>query len=283
MASRAHECGETTNMKRIGIRINKDKVKKSEYDELSGWLKKQGVQVVAVRDVTHALPKKLDLLIVMGGDGTLLGGARAAAVAGVPIIGIDFGGLGFLSEIKFAESKKALSQILAGDFHIEERMMLEADIECGGKCTVKAIRAVNDVVITKNSGRMLRLKVSINDDYFTEFPGDGVIVSSATGSTAYSLSAGGPLVSPTLDVMLLTSICPHTLFERSLVTGGADVIRTEIPGNRHDVIMIVDGQEEFVLAPGGAVTVRRGPHPVRYVKVKPSRFLRTLREKFHLI
>jgi NAD+ kinase len=271
------------NMKRIGIRINKDKVKRDVYEELSGWLKEQGVQVVGVHDVTRALPKKLDLLIMMGGDGTLLGGARAAASAGVPIIGIDFGGLGFLSEIKFSESKKAMSRILEGDFCIEERMMLEADIECGGKCDKKAIPAVNDVVITKNSGRMLRLKVFINDDYFTEFPGDGVIVSSATGSTAYSLSAGGPIVSPNLEVILLTSICPHTLFERSLVTGGADVIRTELPKSRHDVIMIVDGQEEYQLTPGGVVTVRRGPHPVRYVRVKPSRFLRTMREKFHLM
>jgi len=275
--------GETKSMKRIGIRINKDKVKQSEYNELAGWLKERGVQVVTVRDVTQGLPKKLDLLIVMGGDGTLLGGARAAASEGVPIMGIDFGGLGFLSEIKFSESKKALSKILAGDFQIEERMMLEADIECGGKCEKKEIPAVNDVVITKNSGRMLRLKVFINDDYFTEFPGDGVIVSSATGSTAYSLSAGGPIVAPNLDVILLTSICPHTLFERSLVTGGCDVIRTELPKARRDVIMIVDGQEEFLLDPGGVVTVRRGPHPVRYVRVKPSRFLSTMREKFHLL
>ncbi|MFA6448467.1 MAG: NAD(+)/NADH kinase [bacterium] len=270
-------------MKRIGIRINKDKVKKSEFEELSGWLKGKGVQTVAVRDLSRGLPKKLDLVIVMGGDGTLLGCARAAASDGVPIIGVDFGGLGFLSELKFNESKKALSRILDGDFHIEERCMLEADIECGGVCEKRSIPAVNDVVITKNSGRMLRLKVYINDDYFTEFPGDGVIVSSATGSTAYSLSAGGPIVSPNLDVILLTSICPHTLFERSLVTGGGDVIRTELPKGRRDVIMIVDGQEEFLLSPGGNVTVRRGPHPVRYARVSPSRFLSTMREKFHLL
>jgi NAD+ kinase len=271
------------SMERIGIRVNKDKVTREEHKELSGWLKEQGVQVVTVHDVSHGLPKKLDLLVVMGGDGTLLGGARAAAADGVPIIGIDFGGLGFLSEIKFKESKKALAQILAGDFHVEERMMLEADIECGGKCVKRAVPAVNDVVITKNSGRMLRLKVYINDEYLTEFPGDGVIVSSATGSTAYSLSAGGPIVAPYLDVLLLTSICPHTLFERSLVTSGNDVIRTELPKSRNDVIMILDGQEEFLLAPGGVVTVRRGPNPVRYVKVKPSRFLKTMREKFNLI
>ena len=270
-------------MKRIGIRINKEKVKQSEVDALSGWLTEKGLEVVAVNELGRRLPKGIDLLIVMGGDGTLLGGARSAARAGAPVIGIDFGSLGFLSDIKHKDAKKALTQVLSGNYHIEERMMLEADIESGGVRAKKALPAVNDVVITKNSGRMLRLKVFINDEYLTEFPGDGVIVSSATGSTAYSLSAGGPIVAPNLDVILLTSICAHTLFERSLVTGGGDVIHVELPAGRKDVIMIIDGQEEFLLPPGGVVTVKRAPYPVRYIRIKPSRFLKTMREKFHLM
>ncbi len=275
--------GEMLRMKRIGIRINKEKVKREQFEEISGWLKEKGLEVAAVDTVGRRFPKGLDLLIVMGGDGTLLGGARAAANAGVPVIGIDFGNLGFLSDVKFKDAKKTLSTILAGDYHIEERMLLEADIECGGACSKKSMPAVNDVVITKNSGRMLRLKVFINDEYFTEFPGDGVIVSSATGSTAYSLSAGGPIVAPSLDVILLTSICPHTLFERSLVTHGEDVIRVELPQKRNDIILIIDGQEELSLSSCDSVAVRRAPQPVRYVRVKPSRFLRTMREKFHLM
>jgi len=270
-------------MKRIGIRINKEKVGPQQFSEISDWLKGKGLEVVAVDTVGRGFPKSLDLLIVMGGDGTLLGGARAAARAGVPVIGIDFGHLGFLSDIKYKDTKKTLSKILEGDYNIEERMMLEADIQSGGRRAKKSMPAVNDVVITKNSGRMLRLKVFINDEYFTEFPGDGVIVSSATGSTAYSLSAGGQIVAPSLDVMLLTSICPHTLFERSLVTCGSDVIRVELPHKRNDIILIIDGQEELSLMSCDSVAVRRAPYSVKYVRVKPSRFLRTMREKFNLM
>jgi NAD+ kinase len=269
-------------MKKIGIRRNENKVTKAEYDELAGWLRAQGVEVADIKSLSRGLPKGLDLLVVMGGDGTLLGGARAAATVGVPVIGVDFGGLGFLSEIKFKESHKALSRFLEGKYRIEKRMMLEADINRAGKCVGKTMHAVNDVVITKNSGRMLRLKVFINDEYLTEYPGDGVIVATATGSTAYSLSAGGPIVSPDLDVIVLTSICPHTLFERSIITKPDDTIRVELPKNRGDVILIIDGQEEFALPPGGVITVRRGPMPVLYARVKPSRFLKTMREKFHL-
>ncbi len=270
-------------MKKIGIRRNEGKVTKAEYAALADWLVEQGAEVVEVKIPSRRLPKGLDLLVIMGGDGTLLGGAREAAKAGVPVIGIDFGGLGFLSEIKFREAHKALSRILEGKYRVDERMMLEADISCGGKCIGKTMHAVNDVVITKNSGRMLRLKVYINDEYLTEFPGDGVIVSTATGSTAYSLSAGGPIVSPDLEVVVLTSICPHTLFERSLVTKPDDVIRVELPKGRNDVILIVDGQEEYLPPAGSTVTVQRGPMPVLYARVKPSRFLKTMREKFHLM
>lgn len=269
-------------MKRVGIRVNNRKVDKSKVQELSGWLEEKGVRTVIVSSAREKLPRGLELLIVMGGDGTLLGGARLAAGEGVPVVGIDFGGLGFLSEIKYKDAKKALSKILSGDYRVEERMMLEADIARGGEIVNKSLPAVNDVVITKNSGRMLRLKVYINDEYFTEFPGDGLIVSSATGSTAYSLSAGGPIVRPELDVMLLTSICPHTLFERSLVTSGGDTVRVELPPDRKDLIMIIDGQVEFSLKSCGVVTIRRGPKPVRYMRVKPSRFLNTVREKFDL-
>jgi NAD+ kinase len=269
-------------MNRVGIRVHASKVDRIKVDELAGWLEGKGVKTVVLSNRTSRLPRGLDMLIVMGGDGTLLGGARAAALEGVPVIGIDFGGLGFLSEIKYRDAKSALSKILAGDCRIEERMMIEAGVECGGECRFGPLPAVNDIIVTKSTGRMLRLKVFINDEYFTEFPGDGLIVSSATGSTAYSLSAGGPIVRPELDVLLLTSICPHTLFERALVTGGGDVVRVELPAGRKDLIMMVDGQEQYALDASGTVTVRRGPKPVRYVRVKPSRFLSTVREKFHL-
>jgi len=267
-------------MKRIGIRVNSSKVKPEHVREIADWLKSNGIKAEVVNGA--AAMKKLDMLLIMGGDGTLLGGARQAAAEGVPLLGIDFGGLGFLSEVKFANAQKALSDVLKGKYTVEERMMLEATVSRGG-ASVTAYPCINDVVITKNSGRMLRLKVYINDEYFSEFPGDGLIVSTATGSTAYSLSAGGPIVSPGLDIILLTAICPHTLFARSMVTGGDDEILVQLPPARKDLIMTIDGQDEHTVMPGGEVTIRKAKYPVKYIRTKPPRFLQTVREKFKLV
>ncbi len=267
-------------MKRIGIRV-KQNVDPLKVKNLAEWIESKGIKTVTISNRRKNLPKGLDLLIVMGGDGTLLGGARMAAREGIPVLGIDFGGLGFLSEIKYKDFKKSLALIFNGKHFIEERVMMEADISCGKKINLKSLPAVNDIVITKNSGRMLQLKVSINDQYFTEFPGDGLIVSTATGSTAYSLSAGGPIVSPQLNVFLLTSICPHTLLERSLVTSGDDIIRVQLPEKRDDLVLIIDGQEEYNLLAGSEITIRRTPYLVGFVRVKPSRFFETVRKKFH--
>jgi len=268
-------------MKKIGIRANVKKVRKEQLQEIVDWLESNGIEAVVIENIEKELPAGLDMLLVMGGDGTLLGAARMASVNSVPLLGIDLGGLGFLSEVKYQNAHKALADVLKGKYQIEERMMLEAVVSKGGS-SKNPLPAVNDVVITKNSGRLLRLKVYINDEYFMEFPGDGLIVSSATGSTAYSLSAGGPIVSPRLDVMLLTCICPHTLFARSMVTSGSDEILVELPPSRGDLVLSIDGQDEHVIEAAGEVIVRRAEKPVRYIRIKPSRFLDTVREKFRL-
>ncbi len=270
-------------VKCAGIRHNSAKVSKSQVEEITAWLEEHGIRTIVLEHTTNELPDEMDFLIVMGGDGTLIGGARTAAKMRIPIIGIDFGGLGFLSEIKFRDCKMALNSILKGDYQIEERTMLRGEIrdcdgnDIGGLCT-----AVNDIVVTKKSSRMLRLMVYVNNEYYNEILGDGIIVSSATGSTAYSLSAGGPIVSPTLDIILISPICPHTLFSRSLVTNGADEILIELPPEREDLIMTVDGQEEYALAPECRVVIRRFAHSVRYIRIRPSHFFETVREKFHL-
>lgn len=268
-------------MKYIGIRYNEEKVGRRKAEALAKWLKDNGRHVPVVGGRNSELPLGLDMLVVMGGDGTLLGGARAAAVHGVPVFGIDFGGLGFLSEIKYRGARAALKKIFAGEYEIEERLVLEAGIGKAGK-ERKSLLAINDVVVTKNSGRMLRLKVFINGHYFHEFPGDGLILSTSTGSTAYALSAGGPIVSPELDVIMITPICPHTLFARAIVTTGNDTMRIELPQERGDLVLIVDGQEEVLLKSGDVVTVRDSGMKGRFVRVGGRLFYDTVREKFNL-
>jgi NAD+ kinase len=268
-------------MKRIGIKYNEKKVKIEKVEELAAWLERGGRSVTPVSGKRSPIPPDLDLLIVMGGDGTLLGGARAAAAFGIPVIGIDFGGLGFLSEIKYSEAKSSLNKIFKGEFSIEERLMLEAIIRHDGRDS-KPLVAVNDIVVTKQSGRLLRLKVFINKTYFHEFPGDGMIISSSTGSTAYALSAGGPIVSPELDIISLTPICPHTLFARAIITSGADIIRVELPPARDDLYLIVDGQEEVHLHPKDTITLKSAPMRVRLIRVTEPHFYQRVREKFNL-
>lgn len=268
-------------MEHVGIRYNEEKVSRAKVDSLSGWLKQNGKKVSILGRREPYFPADLDMLVVMGGDGTLLGGARMAAMHGVPVFGIDFGGLGFLSEIKFKDARPSLKRIFSGDFRLEERLMLETRVKRGGK-ERNPIFAINDVVITKNSGRMLRLKVFINGSYFHEFPGDGLIISTSTGSTAYALSAGGPIVSPELDVLVLTPICPHTLFARAIITSGSDDIRIELPADRKDMILIMDGQEEYPLRSGEVVNVRSAAARARYIRVTGPRFYGTVREKFKL-
>jgi NAD+ kinase len=268
-------------MKHIGIRYNEEKVNRARVDEIAEWLKRNGRKVSIHSSRDTDFPKGMDMLLVMGGDGTLLGGARSAVVMGIPVLGIDFGGLGFLSEIKFHEARSSMKRIFKGEYHLDERLVLETLVH-SGKRDRKPMLAVNDVVITKNSGRMLRLKVFINGNYFHEFPGDGLIVSTATGSTAYALSAGGPIISPELDVITLTPICPHTLFARAIVTASTDAIRIELPPGRDDMLLIIDGQEEYKLKPEDVVNLQGASQRARFVRVTGPRFFETVREKFNL-
>ena len=268
-------------MENITLKVNRRKVAKRQVGELVKWLKRQGKKINIIWDKDEVLPGGTDILIVMGGDGTFLGGARMAAPLGIPVLGIDFGGLGFLSEVDAKEATLYLKKIFDGHYNVEERMVLECTINRGEEMHGPFL-AVNDVVISKTSVRLLRLKVHINNEYFHEYPGDGVIVSSSTGSTAYSLSAGGPIVSPELGVMVITSICPHTLFARSIVISGDDEITVAIPPDRNDVVLTIDGQIEHPLMGGDVLYVRKSEHTAKLIRVKKPRFYETVRDKFRL-
>ncbi len=220
-----------------------------------------------------------DLIIVLGGDGTLLAMAREAGPCGVPILGVNLGTLGFMSEVRCEELFTALEQILAGDFRTESRMRLEVRAERDGR-ELGHYLALNDAVLTKMAlARMIDLEMRADGRPVTTYHSDGLIVATPTGSTAYSLSAGGPILDPGLAAIVVTPICPHTLAQRPLVLPESSNIEILVRSSGATVQLTVDGQVGVELGEGDAVHVGRSPHPVRLV-VSPFRnHFEVLREK----
>jgi len=220
-----------------------------------------------------------DLLLVFGGDGTMLQVARATAGAGVPILGINAGHLGFLAAIQEANVADALRTVLAGRFRIENRALLEAVIHRDGSSTVQT--ALNDFVLSRGlASRLIELEVAVNGELLTRYRCDGLIASSPTGSTAYSLAAGGAIVSPDADVLTLTPICPHTLSIRPVVMSLDSVVQVTLLSHRLEATLVGDGQQQTHLSTGDRVLIRRSNHVVKLLRPEGSSFFSTLREKF---
>jgi NAD+ kinase len=206
-----------------------------------------------------------DLLVVLGGDGTLLSVARSMGTRDVPILGINLGTLGFLTEVNVEEMIPALDRVLAGDAGIETRMRLEAVVQRDGR-EVARYQALNDAVIAKSArSRMIDLETFADRLRVTTYHADGLIVSTPTGSTAYSLSAGGPVVQPVIGAFVLTPICPHSLNHRPIVMPADVALEVVIHDRGGEVSLTVDGQEWVDLEDGDRVKVHRSPHPVSLV------------------
>jgi len=257
------------------------------------WLKSRRIDVVLPAEQAEALSlpdlgadiddlgDRADLLLSMGGDGTFLTTARIAAPRGKPILGISLGGFGFLASIPSGvEMLDTLAQALNAKQTIHPRMMLEATVVRGGKAAGLFL-ALNDVVVGKGAfSRLFRLKTSISGDPISYFPADGMIVATPTGSTGYSLSAGGPVVDPQVRVIILTPICAHTLTARTLVVPADRVIEMALPDLRgEDVNLTADGQEGFALRAGDSVEVREAPFSARVVALEDAGFYARLRGK----
>ena len=225
-----------------------------------------------------ALSRKVDLLLVFGGDGTMLRAARETAGSSTPMLGINMGGLGFLTAVSSDEVPRALQQVWDGEYSTESRPLMDIT----GHCQGRALRAcaLNDAVISRGLvSRLITLEVSVDDELLTSYRCDGLIVSSPTGSTAYSLSAGGPVVHPAADVFALTPICPHALSNRSVIVSLDSVIRVRVVSPKPDTILSADGQGVSELAAGDAVTIRRSRHSVRLLRLAGGSFFETLRQK----
>jgi NAD+ kinase len=224
------------------------------------------------------LAREADLIVVLGGDGTLLSVARRAHPR-VPILGINMGELGFLTEVAEAEAMHMLRRVLSGAYDVDRRMTLAATLERGRRARQR-FRALNDVVVSNGAlARIVRCSVSVDGLPFTAYRADGLIVATPTGSTAYSLSVGGPIIEPTIEALLVSPISPHTLSNRPVVLRPQAVVRIEIGAGQQDVILTVDGQESTPLAGGDVVVVRRGREPVSLVRSPDRTHYDVLRSK----
>jgi NAD+ kinase len=221
----------------------------------------------------------LDLLLTLGGDGTLLRGARMVAPYGVPILGVNFGHLGFLTSASPEELESALDGVLAGEMKTDLRMTLRVRAEGADGTLHASYLALNDAVLKGGVARVIRLGVYAHGEEVGTYSADGIILATPTGSTAYSLSANGPIVSPLVDCILATPICPHTLAVRPLILPADETITVEVLPPSPELVLTIDGQEAVSLAPGDRIVARRSSTPVRLLRFPGQAFFPTLRRK----
>lgn len=277
-------------MKIFYIIANTDKDENLKFSrEIADYLNEKGASCL-IRESEEEQSKThrefaagaVDAILVLGGDGTLLRAARELAGRKIPFLGINMGRLGYLAEIERQNVRMALDRLLADDYTVEERMMLAGSVCVGGEAAGQDT-ALNDVAINRSGElRVVDYDVYVNGLYLTSFTADGVIVSTPTGSTGYSLSAGGPIVSPTASLLLLTPICPHTLNSRSIIFSGEDHIRIQIGEGRMKkggVCATFDGAASFHLRTGDYVEIGRAAEVTRILKINQVSFLETLRNK----
>lgn len=252
------------------------------------WLKKRGKKVCVENGLAGAgaqscskkeMAAKADLIISLGGDGTLLNIAPLVERAEVPILGVNMGGLGFITEVAVNELEAILTKTLEGDYQVEKRMTLEIRV-IRKQRRIHRFRVLNDAVITKGArSRIIDLETYVGADYLCTYRADGLIISTPTGSTAYSLAAAGPILEPTLGAIVLAPICPHTLTNRPIVVPSDDTIRVALRSFGDTVILIPDGQQGVRLNNGDKVEARDYGLPVSLIKLPSRSYYEILRDK----
>jgi len=279
-------------MERIGIvaKIKQDEHVHHTLKNLIEWLAARQIQPVLDDEIggqlgyPHCIPKAelpaaVEMLVVLGGDGTLLSVARLMKGRDVPILGVNLGGLGFLSEVTIEEMLPVLEQVLDGDYEIDRRMMLKAQILRQGTCITEE-SLLNDVVINKSAlARILTLEVRVDCDYLTTFQADGLILSTPTGSTAYSLAAGGPIIYPTLSSILLTPICPHTLTNRPIILPVNSTVEVTLRSEQRDAYVTLDGQLGLPFLENDVAKIQQSDYTVPLVKSPCKDYFQVLRTK----
>lgn len=277
-------------IKNVGLIVNTRKKQPVQLGkELIAWFSQREIGVYATEEdsaelgitgemATSQLCDRVDCVITLGGDGTLLRAARLTASCGVPILGINLGVLGFLTEVELVEMKEALNMLVQGNYRLDERMMLEGKI-IRKELETAVFVGLNDIVVKGSLARLINFDIFVDEDYVTTYNADGVIISSPTGSTAYSLSAGGPIIHPELEVLMIIPICPHTLHARPLIISPHKKVRIKIIDTHHDSMLTVDGQAGYQVENDDDIIIGRAIKHTRLVRIKKNNFFDILQEK----
>lgn len=280
-------------MKRIGLYAKRSNPVAIEVArEVTAWLQGRGVEVFLDERLATdmgdyqgypagSIPAMVHLIVVLGGDGTLISVARKVGDLRTPILGVNLGSLGFLTEITLAEFYPVMEKVIAGEFEVTNRLMLEAVVRREGR-EVGRYRVLNDVVINKGAiARIIDMEVTVDNDYLTTFKADGLIISTPTGSTAYNLAAGGPIIYPGLHCLVITPICPHMLTNRPIIVSDESIIRVEVKFQDEDVVFTADGQVGMPLHGGDVVEIRKSRSSTLLIKSPSRDFFEVLRTKLH--
>jgi len=264
---------------------------KSEAKKLEDWFKKKGIKVFSEEmktaeslhkglEESSDIPKTVDWVVVLGGDGTLLGAARRVGRYGVPILGVNLGGLGFLTGITLERLYPVIEMMIEGRLELETRIMIESKVLRAGEEACR-FQVLNDVVINKGTlARIIDLDVMINEEFLTTFRADGLIISTATGSTAYNLSAGGPILYPTMETLILTPICPFALTNRPIIIPDSAIIQIKMGKESEETVLLTfDGQVGFDLHYGDEVIIYKSQEKIKLLSPKDHSYFEVLRTK----
>ena len=221
------------------------------------------------------------MIVVLGGDGTLLGVARLAHPYDIPILAVNLGSLGFITEISLQEFDEAFEKAVTGKLKIEKRMLLNSNLRCEGKAT-NDHNALNEVVVQKGSGlKIVGLEVYVDNTYMTSYRADGLIIGSPTGSTAYSLSAGGPIIHPSMHALVLSPICPFTLTNRSILIPDQSIIQVKLAAEYDDVRITLDGQEAYDMKAEDTLEIKKTKTTLQLIRGPNRNYYQILRDKLH--
>jgi NAD+ kinase len=280
------------SLKRFTLLPHKDKPESIELArELVHWLKTHGCEVYlthfaaeltgleSLAVTKEVICQSVDAVVALGGDGTILNAVNEFAPYGIPILGINLGHLGFLTELEVNEVYVTFIRLLDGNYWFDERMLLAGEV-VRQKCVVEEFLGFNDVVIARGAfARIVQLETYVEKDYVTTYPADGLIISSPTGSTAYSLSAGGPMCEPSLELLVLTPICAHTFYSRPMVISSEHTVRVIVRSEREEVVLTIDGQRRFSLEQDDEICVRKADKRVKLIRVHDRSFYEVLRKR----
>lgn len=267
----------------FGIAINKDKdktgeIKKSIIETTNKVFPDSEIRIMNLDEKDNLLLDGMDCYIVLGGDGTILAAARRLHGTEIPILGVNIGHLGFLAAIEINEYEEALKLVKEKKYQIEKRTMIKAFLN--NKGVSEEFIAMNDIVITKGSlGKIMRYEISIDNNYATGFRGDGIILATPTGSTAYNLSAGGPIVYPTVKAISMTAICPHTLGLRNFIINSSSLIEVSVFADVDSYFISIDGQENFNISTDTKIYITESKHHANIVRLDGYDYFNVLRQK----